>query len=287
MSASLVVGDLGSVEPCAGQVLGCQPPHLGHRLAADGPEAGEIREFRRCDRAAGPLRQQFVGVRFDVVDRDPASGTGTLDRRDVGPDLAREAAYRRRGRDCGQTFARRRGRWGSGSFGRGLLLLFSSAPLLLRASAPLLLRASAPPLLCPSAPLLLRASAPLLLCPTAPLLLCGDFRIRCLSGVAGGLGSRVDGSDRGVFADGVALGDVQLDDLAGSGGRHFDRRFFGLDLDQALVFFDLVADGHEHRHHVDAVHAFAQFREFDGDCHDRLLRPSPGSARRGRSRNRR
>ena len=66
---------------------------------------------------------------------------------------------------------------------------------------------------------------------------------------------------------------MDLGDGAGGGGGNLDRGLLGLDLDQALVDLDTVADRNQDRNDIDAVNAFAELGEVNGRCHCCLLRP--------------
>jgi hypothetical protein len=83
----------------------------------------------------------------------------------------------------------------------------------------------------------------------------------------------VEGHDRGIFAEDVAYFDMNLGNCASGGCGDLDRGFLGLDLDQALVDLDDVADGHQNGNHIDTVNAFAELGQSDGYSHRSLLRP--------------
>ena len=239
----LVLRDVRHAGPRVDHVLA---PSCGGWRASAGDRSGPTSRSRAAtDRrqraAAARLRgDDLLAVGEDVVGRDPAAGAGAAHGVDVEPELPREAAdRRRRGRDGTRVGGRRGGcRRGGG------------------AAASRARSRRAHPVRCPSA--WRRRS-----CRRSSGADAAGARGLAFAGAGAGAAAPPPSSDDHALTDRdlVAGLDLDLGDGARHRRRHFDCRLVGLELEDALVLGDRVADLDEDVQDVAALDAVAEVRE--------------------------
>ena len=252
-------GDVGLVElrdvrhrtPRVAKVLRRLAPDVGHRLPLDlapprevGQRHGGGHAAGRC-RAAGRRRgrlaaQQLRRVGLDVVLRDPALRTASLDLGDVYANLARQPTHRRRGR-CQPRVApaaRSRGRW---EWGRRLCGARHRNHLRGLGDG----RVGRP------------GAFGARLCRTSVLLAGRHARV-------------VHGEHHFPNANLLTSLDSDVLDDAGHRRWYLDGGLVGLELEDRLLERDRVAHLHQHLNHVAGVDVLAQLGDFEFN-HARIL----------------